>query len=104
VVLKIPQPHQSNEVDEILKALILLTENLEYRQSLSRNSSEYISREHSPGRCARLYFDFIQQVLRSPKAQQKMLTDYVGRELAKIEANASKTLLNSFVKAVIANS
>jgi glycosyltransferase involved in cell wall biosynthesis len=103
VVLKIPQPHQSNEVDEILKALILLTENLEYRHSLSRNSSEYISREHSPARCARLYSDFIQEVLRSPKAQQKMLTDYLGRELAKIEANASKNLLHYFVKAVVAN-
>ncbi|MBE9249173.1 glycosyltransferase [Dolichospermum sp. LEGE 00240] len=100
VVLKSPQPHQSNEVDEILKALILLTENLDYRQSLSKNSSEYISREHSPEKCARLYYDFIQQVLRSPKAQQKMHTDYVARELANIEANASETLLNCFVKAL----
>jgi hypothetical protein len=32
-----------------------------------------------------------------------MLTDYLGRELAKIEANASKNLLHYFVKAVVAN-
>ncbi|WP_422665609.1 glycosyltransferase [Anabaena sp. PCC 7938] len=100
VVFKIPQPHQSNEIDEILKALIFLTEKLEYRHSLSKNASEYIYREHSPERCARLYSEFIQQVLCSSQSKQKLLTDYVGRELAKIEANASETVLTNFAKII----
>lgn len=100
VVLKIPQPNQSDEVEEIFKALLVLTENPEYRHSLSRNASEYIAREHSPERCANLYAEFIKQVLCSPQAKRKMLADYVGRELAQIEANISDTMLISFTKAI----
>ncbi|MCF4967338.1 glycosyltransferase [Nostoc sp. CMAA1605] len=103
VVHKIPQPHHSDEVNEIVKALILLTENEEYRHSLSHNSSEYIAKEHSPERCARLYSDFIQQVIKSPQAKQKLLTDYVGRELAKLDTSISNSVLAYFVKNISAN-
>ncbi|MBW4570082.1 MAG: glycosyltransferase [Tolypothrix carrinoi HA7290-LM1] len=100
VVLKIPQPTHSNEVEEILKALVVLTENSQYRNSLSRNAFEYIAREHSPERCANLYAELIQQVLCSPQAKRKLLADYVGREIAKVEANFSETLLTTFAKVV----
>ncbi|OUL33179.1 glycosyltransferase [Nostoc sp. 106C] len=100
VVLKIPHPTHSNEVEEIFKALLVLTENLEYRNLLSRNASEYIVREHSPERCARLYVEFIQQVLSSPVTKQKLLADYVGREIAKLEANIPESLLAPFASAI----
>ncbi|BAZ50955.1 putative glycosyltransferase [Nostoc sp. NIES-4103] len=103
VVLKIPQPDQSDEVEEIFKALVLLTENLEYRNSLSRAASEYVAREHSPERCASLYVDFMKQVLCSPQAKRKMLADYVGRELAQIEANLSETMLIPFAQLIDPN-
>jgi glycosyltransferase involved in cell wall biosynthesis len=100
VVLKIPRPDQSNEVEEIVKALVLLSENSEYRNFLSQNASEYISREHSPERCARLYTEFIQQVIDSPQAKRKMLADYIGREVAKLEANIPEIVLSAFSRAV----
>lgn len=100
IVCKIPQPTHSNEVEQIFKALVLLTENPEYRNSLSRNACEYIAQEHSPERCARLYAEFIQQVLCSPLAKQKLLADYVGREIAKTEANISETVLAPFARVI----
>jgi glycosyltransferase involved in cell wall biosynthesis len=103
VVLKIPQPNQSNEVEEIYKALTLLTENTEYRNSLSAGSSAYIAREHSPQRCADLYADFVKQVIRSPESKQKMLADWVGRESANLNISNPKLILTSFSKVIGAN-
>ena len=100
VVLKIPQPGQSDEVEEILKSLILLTQNSDYRKSLSENAYKYIAKEHSQERCANLYAEFIQQILSSPQAKSKKLADYVGRELAKVVSNTSKTLLTTFARAI----
>ncbi|MEA5513691.1 glycosyltransferase [Nodularia sp. UHCC 0506] len=100
VVLKIPQPSQNNEVEAIFQALMLLTKNLEYRNSLSQNASEYIAREHSPERCAGLYVDFIKQVLCSSQAKRKMLADHVGRELAQIDTNISQRMLIPFAQVI----
>ncbi|MEA5627348.1 glycosyltransferase [Nostoc sp. UHCC 0251] len=100
VVLKIPQPGQSDEVEEILKALILLTQNSDYRNSLSQNAYKYIAEEHSPERCANLYSEFIQRVLCSPQAKSKKLADYVGRELAKLAPNISKKVFTNFARAI----
>jgi glycosyltransferase involved in cell wall biosynthesis len=95
-VFKIPQPDRCDEVAEILKALTLLTENIEYRNSLSEKASAYVAQEHSPQRCADLYADFIHQVLRSPEAKIKMLADHVGRESAKLKITNPQIMLNSF--------
>lgn len=100
VVLKIPHPGQSDEVEEILKSLILLTKNLDYRKSLSENAYKYIAQEHSPEKCANLYVDFIQQIVSSPQAKSKKLADYVGRELAKIIPITSKKVLTTFARAI----
>ncbi|MBN4000910.1 glycosyltransferase [Nostoc sp. LPT] len=100
VVFKIPNPGQSDEVEEILKSLILLTQNSDYRKSLSENAYKYIAKEHSPDKCADLYTEFIQQILSSPQAKSKKLADYVGRELAKVIPNASKKVLTTFARAI----
>ena len=100
VVLKIPHPGQSDEVEEILKSLILLTQNSDYRKSLSENAYKYIAKEHSQEKCANLYTEFIQQILSSPQAKSKKLADYVGRELAKVVPNTSKKLLTTFARAI----
>lgn len=100
VVLKIPQPNQSNEVEEIYNALILLTENSEYKKSLSANASAYIAREHNPTRCANLYADFVRQVIRSPEAKQKMLADYVGREATRLKIGDPQRILAHFSKVI----
>ncbi|MBD2725439.1 glycosyltransferase [Nostoc sp. FACHB-892] len=100
VVLKIPQPGQCDEVEEILKALVLLTQNSDHRNSLSQNAYKYIAEEHSPERCANLYSEFIQQVLCSPQAKSKNLADYVGRELAKLAPNISEKVFTNFAKAI----
>ena len=84
VVFKIPQPTQCNEVEEIFRALVLLTENKRYRQDLGLNASKYITRKHSPEQCARLYAEFMEKVLYSPKAQHKLLTEYVKRQIASL--------------------
>lgn len=100
VVCKIPQPSQGNEVEEILKALILLTENPEYSNSLSRNAAAYIAREHSPERCARLYAELIEQVRRSTEANHKLLADYIGREAARLEVGEPEILLAPFARVI----
>ncbi|MEH1781096.1 MAG: glycosyltransferase [Nostoc sp.] len=100
VVFKIPHPGQSDEVEEILKSLILLTQNSDYRKSLSENAYKYIDREHSPDKCANLYADLIQQILSSPQAKSKKLADYVGRELAKVVPNTSEKVLTTFARAI----
>jgi glycosyltransferase involved in cell wall biosynthesis len=103
VVLKIPQPHQSNEVAEIFKALTLLTENVDYKNSLSVNASAYTVREHSPERCANLYADLIGRVMRSPHAKQKLLADRVGREASKLNISDPKSILAHFSKVIGSN-
>ncbi|MEH2104938.1 glycosyltransferase [Nostoc sp.] len=100
VVFKIPHPGQSDEVEEILKSLILLTQNSDYRKSLSENAYKYIAKEHSPDKCANLYAEFVQQILSSPQAKSKKLADYVGRELAKVVPNTSKKVLTRFARAI----
>ncbi|MDZ8033952.1 glycosyltransferase [Nostoc sp. DedSLP04] len=100
VVFKIPHPGQSDEVEEILKSLILLTQNSDYRKSLSENAYNYIAKEHCPDKCANLYAELIQQILSSPQAKSKELADYVGRELAKVIPNASKKVLTTFARAI----
>ncbi|MEH2267215.1 MAG: glycosyltransferase, partial [Nostoc sp.] len=100
VVFKIPHPGQSDEVEEILKSLILLTQNSDYRKSLSENAYKYIAKEHCPDKCANLYAEFIQQILSSPQAKSKKLADYVGRELAKVIPNVSKKVLTTFARAI----
>ncbi|MEH2029834.1 MAG: glycosyltransferase [Nostoc sp.] len=100
VVFKIPHPGQSDEVEEILKSLILLTQNSDYRKSLSENAYKYIAQEHSPDKCANLYADLIQQILSSPQAKSKKLADYVGRELAKVVPNTSEKVLTTFARAI----
>ncbi|MEH2149285.1 glycosyltransferase [Nostoc sp.] len=100
VVFKIPHPGQSDEVEEILKSLILLTQNSDYRKSLSENAYKYIAKEHSPDKCANLYAEFVQQILSSPQAKSKKLADYVGRELAKVVPNTSKKVLTTFARAI----
>jgi glycosyltransferase involved in cell wall biosynthesis len=103
VVFKIPQPNQSNEVEEIFKALTLLTENMEYKKFLSVNASAYVAREHSPRRCATLYSDFIKQVMRSPKTKQKMLADYVGREATRLNLGDPRLTLAHFSRVIGSN-
>lgn len=100
MVFKIPNPNQCDEIKEILRALITLTENPDLRASLGENARDYILKEHSPEYCAQLYSSFIEDVISSPKSRQKMLIDYVGRELADIDHNCSETLLNQFCKAI----
>lgn len=100
VVFKISQPNQTNELEEILKALVILTEKPEFRKFLSQNAVEYIAREHSPELCARLYAEFFEQVQRSPQAKRKLLADYVGREAAKVETDSPKTLLTNFAQVI----
>lgn len=73
VVFKIPQPTQCDEVEEICKALTLLTDNQDYRNSLGSKATAYVAREHSPERCARLYMEFIQHVCNSPEAKSKLV-------------------------------
>lgn len=103
IVLKIPQPNQCDEVAEILKALTLLTENIELKNSLSARASAYIDREHSPVGCAALYADFIERVMRSPQAQQKMLADYVGRSASKLAIAERDKVLTNFAKVIDRN-
>ncbi|MBW4541511.1 MAG: glycosyltransferase [Myxacorys chilensis ATA2-1-KO14] len=103
VVLKIPQPDQADEVEEILKALLILTENPAYRSSLGANAVEYVTREHSPERCARLYAEFVRQVLRSQQARRKLLVDQIGRELANYSTDDPQALLTGFAKAIDSN-
>ncbi|MEH1867767.1 MAG: glycosyltransferase [Nostoc sp.] len=100
VVFKIPYLGQSDEVEEILKSLILLTQNSDYRKTLSENAYKYIAQEHSPDKCANLYAEFIQQILSSPQAKSKKLADYVGRELAKVVPNTSKKLFTTFARVI----
>ena len=103
VVLKIPQPQQVDEVDEIFKALNLLTENEEYRNYLGKNASVYVNREHSPERCAHLYANFVEEVLNSPHSKRKMLADYIGRETAKIELKNPVLELTQFSQVIESN-
>lgn len=103
VVFKIPQPGQADEVEEILKALLVLTETSEYRASLGKNAMEYVTRNHSPERCAQLYAEFVEQVLRSQQARRKLLVDHVGRELASHPTNNAQALLTCFAKAIEPN-
>jgi glycosyltransferase involved in cell wall biosynthesis/ubiquinone/menaquinone biosynthesis C-methylase UbiE len=100
VVFKIPQPTQSDEVEEIYKASIELTENSEHRSFLSHNALEYIEREHSPERCARLYAEFFEQVRSSPQTKINMLADYVGRETAKLEIADLRQIFLIFSQAI----
>lgn len=100
IVLKIPQPDQADEVEEIFKALTLLANNQEYRNSLGQNASVHIAREHSVERCARLYADFIKKVLDSPCSKRKMLADYVGREAAKFNLENPKLALARFPEVI----
>lgn len=103
VVLKIPQPIEANEVDEIFKALTVLKDNEEYKNSLGRNANAYIAKEHSLERCARLYVDFIREVLKSPHSKRKMLADYVGREAAKLDLKNPNSLLAEFAQVIESN-
>ncbi|NDJ16285.1 glycosyltransferase [Myxacorys almedinensis] len=103
VVFKIPQPDQADEVEEIFKALLILTENSECRASLGTNAEKYVTREHAPERCARLYADFVKQVLRSRQAKRKLLVDHVGRELASHSTDDAQALLTCFAKAIDTN-
>jgi len=98
VVVKIPEPHLCDEVEEIYKALVLLTENLEYRHSLSTKAAAYVAREHSPERCARLYVEFIEQVRRSPQAKQRQLANYIGREVANLDIGDLDSIFRYFDK------
>jgi glycosyltransferase involved in cell wall biosynthesis/ubiquinone/menaquinone biosynthesis C-methylase UbiE len=100
VVFKIPPPTESNEVEEIYKALITLTENSEHRNFLSQNALKYVEKEHSPERCARLYAEFFEQVQRCPQTKVKMLADYVGRETVKIEIADPQQILVLFSKVI----
>jgi glycosyltransferase involved in cell wall biosynthesis len=84
VVHKIPTPDRSSgEVEEIARALKLLHEEGEYRARLGANALEYVRREHSPERCARLYGEFIGQVMGDPLTRRKLLADHAGREAAR---------------------
>lgn len=96
VVVKIPEPDMCDEVEEIYQALILLTDNPDYRYSLSRNAAAYVASEHSPERCARLYIEFIEQVSRSPQAKRKLLANYIGRGVADLEISDLDSILTSF--------
>ncbi|MBR8839830.1 MAG: glycosyltransferase [Stigonema ocellatum SAG 48.90 = DSM 106950] len=100
VVFKIAQPNQTDEVNEILKALVLLTEKPELRKFLSQNAVEYIAKEHSPELCGRMYAEFFEQVQRSPQARRKLLADYVGREAAKVGTDSPKSLLADFAQVI----
>lgn len=100
IVFKIPQPNKSDEVEEIYKALINLTENLEYRSFLSQNARKYVEEEHSPERCARLYVEFFEQVQCSSEAKVKMLADYVGRETAKVGVADTQQVFGLFSKEI----
>lgn len=96
VVFKIPKPIECDEIAEILKALTTITEISDYRKSLAENALEYVSRENSPERCTRLYADFFEKVQSSPQTIQKLLADYVGREIAKYEISNPQSLLQKF--------
>jgi len=99
-VYKILPPGQGDEVAQISKALVLLTENPGYRNSLGENAARYIAKEHSPEGCARLYAEFIEQVQQSPEARCKQLADYVGREAATFEGGDPNVFLAPFARAI----
>ncbi|MBC8101993.1 MAG: glycosyltransferase [Cytophagales bacterium] len=83
-VLKLPTPDRcQDEVGEIVDALRRLAQDHEYRGRLGVAAAAYMQREHSPERCARLYRNFIETVLRDPRTHQRLLADYAGRELAR---------------------
>lgn len=92
VVHKIPPPDQGDEVVAIAKALTDLAGNAAYRTKLAQNARDFVAREHSPARCARLYADFLGQVMRAPATRRKLLADHVGREVARV-ASGDPTLL-----------
>ena len=83
VVHKLPTPDKGDEVGELRRAFHLMATNEEYRTGLGRRAVEYMHREHAPERCARLYADFIEQVMRDPRTRQRLLADRTGRELAR---------------------
>lgn len=97
-VVKIPEPDLCNEVEEIYKALVWLTDNPEYRNTLGRNAATYVAREHSPERCARLYFEFIDQVRHSAQAKRKLLANYIGIEVANSDISDLDSILTYFDK------
>lgn len=100
VVFKIPQPTEADELEEIYRALVKLTENLEYRNFLSKNAFDYVQSEHSPEHCALLYAEFIEKVLSSSQTKVKMLADYVGRETAKLEVANPQQIITLFSKVI----
>ena len=81
----------------------MLKDNEEYKNSLGRNANAYIAKEHSLERCARLYVDFIKEVLKSPHSKRKMLADYVGREAAKLDLKNPNSLLAEFSQVIESN-
>ena len=87
VVLKIPQPTECDEVKEIFRALVLLTENEQYRRDLGFNAYDYVAKEHAPEKCALLYAEFIQQVLKSNESRRKLLDAYIRREAGNLSSN-----------------
>lgn len=81
-VHKLPTPDKGDEVANITEAFEVLATNHEYREALGRAAVAYIHQEHSPERCARLYADFISQVMQHPHTRPKLLADYVARGVA----------------------
>lgn len=108
IVHKLPSPagmsHQA-EVTMLVDALCLLAEDGDYRRRLSVEGAEYIHREHSPERCARLYADFVSRVLRHPDTRRKLVADWAGRRLARIAPDLSlhalEALLGSLSEALL---
>ena len=87
-VHKLAPPLAGNaaEVAEIAAAMRLLQTDAGYRTALGKAGADFIHREHSPERCARLYADFLQTVMGDPQTRTKLLADWAGREAAKIAA------------------
>jgi glycosyltransferase involved in cell wall biosynthesis len=102
VVHKLPTPEQGDEVGELRRAFHRLATDAAYRDEMSRQAVAYMHREHAPERCARLYAEFIERVMRDPRTRQRLLADYAGREMARVvagpTASDSKALFEPFRK------
>ena len=100
VVYKIPPPTHGDEVKYLLEALAALIGSEQRRKSLGINARRYTSAEHSPEKCASLYAQFVEQVMRSSSSKKKLLTDYVGRHPALYNVADPHASLRPFAEAI----
>ncbi len=104
-VHKLPTPDKmTDEVGDILKAFRLMANNTAYREKVAASGLAYVSREHSPERCARLYATFVDEVMTHPATRKKLVADWAGRDIARrsqIESLTVNELLSALERSLI---